>query len=168
MKSKFVLFLFSFLIMLNSCIKGPVCAYKDQNVAATAAEIAYLQQYFADNGIADVVQHSSGVFYRISQQGSGRTPNLCSSIVVNYGAFRLGTGVAFDSNYDPDGISFILGELIVGIQKTLPLIQEGGSITLYIPPSLAYGSSVQQDQNGTIILPANSYIKFNMDVLSVN
>ena len=168
MKFQFSLILLSVTILFNSCVKGPICAYKDKNISATAAEVAYLQQFFTDNGITNVTQHSSGVFYHISGQGTGRTPNLCSAVVVNYGAFRLGATVAFDSNYDPAGISFILGQLIVGVQKTLPLIQEGGSITMYIPPSLAYGSSVQQDQNGTIILPANSYLKFNMDVFSVN
>ena len=162
-------FLFlSVAFLLNSCVKGPVCAYKDKNIAATAAEVTYLQQYFSNNGITDVTQHSSGVFYHIAQQGSGRTPNLCSSVVVNYGAYRLGAATPFDSNNSTSGIAFILGELIVGIQKTLPLIQEGGTITMYIPPSLAYGSAVQQDQNGTIILPANSYLKFVITVLSIN
>lgn len=151
----------------QSCIKGPVCAYEDKNVAATAAEISYLQNYFTTNNITNVTQHSSGVFYTISNAGNGNTPNLCSNVVVNYNAFLLGASAPFDGNNSAEGIKFILGQLIVGVQKTLPLIKDGGTITLYIPPSLAYGSNAQQDQNGSVIIPANAYLKFVFTILGV-
>jgi len=38
---------------------------------------------------------------------------------------------------------------------------------MYIPPSLAYGVNEQRDQLGNIILPANSYIKFEMSLKAV-
>ena len=161
------MFLVLVAIAFSGCVKGSVCGYKDQNVSASAAEIAYLQQYFASAGITNVTQHSSGVFYTVNTPGTGLTPNLCSNVTVNYSAYRLGVATSFNSYTDPNGIRLLLGQLIVGIQKTLPQIKEGGSITMYIPPSLGYGSSVQQDANGTIILPANSYLKFDMNILSV-
>jgi len=165
---KILFYAFLFLIFsTQSCVKGPVCGYDDQNVAASAAEITYLQNYFTTNGITNVTQHPSGVFYTISNAGSGYTPNLCSNVVVNYNAFLLGSPVPFDGNNSTDGINFILGQLIVGVQKTLPLIKDGGTITLYIPPSLAYGSNAQQDQNGNIIVPANAYLKFVFTILGV-
>ena len=163
-------FLFVFMIsgiLSQSCIKGPVCGYNDKNVAATAAEITYLQNYFTTNNITNVTQHSSGVFYTINNAGNGNTPNLCSNVVVNYNAFLLGAEAPFDSDNSSNGVNFTLGRLIVGVQKTLPLIKDGGTITLYIPPSLAYGSNSQQDQNGTVILPANSYLKFVFTILGV-
>jgi FKBP-type peptidyl-prolyl cis-trans isomerase FkpA len=49
----------------------------------------------------------------------------------------------------------------------MPLVKAGGSITMYIPPSLAYGNNDQRDQLGNIILPANSYIKFEMSLKAV-
>ncbi len=163
-------FLYVFMIsgiLSQSCIKGPVCAYEDKNVAASTAEINFLQNYLSTNNITNVTQHSSGVFYTISNAGSGNTPNLCSNLIVNYNAFVLGAAAPFDSNNTTEGINFILGQLIVGVQKTLPLVKDGGTITLYIPPSLAYGSNSQQDQNGNVILPANSYLKFVFTILGV-
>jgi FKBP-type peptidyl-prolyl cis-trans isomerase len=151
----------------QSCIKGPVCAYEDKNIASSAAEITYLENYFTANNITNITQHSSGVFYTISSAGNGNTPNLCSNVVVNYNAFLLGASAPFDGNNSVEGINFILGQLIVGVQKTLPLIKDGGTITLYIPPSLAYGSNAQQDQNGSVIVPANAYLKFVFTILGV-
>jgi len=57
--------------------------------------------------------------------------------------------------------------LIIGVQKVMPLVKAGGSITMYIPPSLAYGVNEQRDGFGNIILPANSYIKFEMSLKAV-
>jgi FKBP-type peptidyl-prolyl cis-trans isomerase FkpA len=55
-----------------------------------------------------------------------------------------------------------LGQLIVGWQKGLPLISSGGKITLYIPPSLGYGSAAA----GSI--PANSILIFDIELISVS
>ena len=154
--------------LLTSCFKDQ-CPYLDTSITASSSEIAYMQTYFATNNITDVTQHPSGVFYTIdtATTGSGPTPNLCSTILVRYDAFRLGYGNAFDSYNDPNGISFVLGSLIVGVQKTMPLINSGRTITLYIPPSLAYGNNDIRDANGDVILPANSYIRFVMTLIAV-
>ena len=79
----------------------------------------------------------------------------------------MGTGTTFDSNQTADGIDFVLGLLIIGVQKAIPFVKPGGSITIYIPPSLGYGSEAIKDNNGIVILPANSFIKFDMALLSV-
>jgi hypothetical protein len=152
--------------VLTSCVKNQ-CGYLDTNIAASTSEITYMQSYFAANNIDSVIQHSSGVYYKVNNSGTGSTPNLCSTMLVNYSAYRFGYGNTFDSYTDPNGISFVLGSLIVGVQKTMPLIKPGGSITMYIPPSLAYGNNDIRDANGDVILPANSYIKFDMSLIAV-
>ncbi|MEI8052792.1 MAG: FKBP-type peptidyl-prolyl cis-trans isomerase [Bacteroidota bacterium] len=168
MYKKYSLFLITISMLFFSCMKkASTCAYEDQNVAATTAEIAYLQNYITTSSITNVTQHPCGVFYTVENAGSGETLNLCNTITVKYGAFVLGAASPFDSFTDSSGIPFILGRLITGIQKTLPTIRSGGQITMYIPPSLAYGSAQQQDQNGSIILPSNSYLKFEMTILAV-
>ncbi len=54
-----------------------------------------VQAYLTTNGIV-AVQHSSGFFYKITQQGTGKgISNLCSSILVKY-AGRLTNGTVFD------------------------------------------------------------------------
>ncbi len=161
-----ILLLMFFSLSFTSCFKDQ-CGYLDQQYTASSSEIAYMENFFTTNNITDLVQHSSGVFYKITSEGTGPNPNLCSNMLVNYSAYRFGYGNAFDSYLDPQGIPFILGQLIVGVQKVMPLVKEGGSITMYIPPSLAYGNEAQRDQLGNIILPSNSYIKFEMSLKAV-
>ena len=55
-----------------------------------------------------------------------------------------------------------LSQVVVGWQQGIPLIAPGGNITLYLPPSLAYGP---QAQTG---IPANSILIFKIDLLGIN
>jgi len=162
------IFLLAIIIssVLTSCVKNQ-CGYLDTNITASSSEIAYIQSFLAANNIDSVTQDPSGVYYKINDTGRGSTPNLCSAMLVNYSAFRFGYANAFDSYTDPNGISFVLGSLIVGVQKAMPKIKSGGSITMYVPPSLAYGNNDIRDANGNVILPANSYIRFVMTLLAV-
>jgi FKBP-type peptidyl-prolyl cis-trans isomerase FkpA len=68
-----------------------------------------------------------------------------------------------DSVFTTDtlGQSFILNQLIKGWQLGLPQIKKGGSIKLYIPPSLAYGAT------GNGIIPGNSNLIYEVSLLDV-
>lgn len=153
--------------LLSSCKKNnPVqCSYTAPANVATSAEISYLQNYMTTNNIT-AVQHPSGVFYTLTLQGTGSMPTVCSNITVKYVGSLLG-GSVFDSNTSVTGVKFILGSLILGWQRVLPILKTGGSITLYIPPSLGYGSIAITDNQGNVIIPANSYLKFDIDLLDV-
>ncbi|HEY8688210.1 MAG TPA: FKBP-type peptidyl-prolyl cis-trans isomerase, partial [Chitinophagaceae bacterium] len=80
-------------------------------------------------------------------------------------AGRSTSGAVFDptpgSGLNHRTATFTLGQVIVGWQKGLPLIRAGGMITLYIPPSLGYGSS----PFGSI--PANSILIFDIELIDV-
>jgi FKBP-type peptidyl-prolyl cis-trans isomerase len=154
------------LVLFSSCIKDK-CTFTEQNKVATSLEIDSLRSYFAANNITNAIQDPSGAFYVINTQGTGGNPGLCNTVVVNYGAYRFNYSIPFDSNTSSGGISFVLGTLITGVQKIMPHLQVGGTVTMYIPPSLAYGSTELRDQSGSILLPANSYIKFRMTLLSM-
>ena len=168
MNKVFYLASISLLIFATSCKKDISCGISNPTVVATSNEISYMQNYFSINNITGLTQDPSGVFYKIDTAGTGTTPTLCSYILVNYNAYRFGYGNPFDSNSDPNGISFLLGNLILGVRKVVPLVKSGSQVTMYIPPSLAYGSDIIRDQSGNVILPANSYIKFEMTLMGVN
>lgn len=155
-------------LFLSSCSKSDEnkCIYTNSLLTASAAEIAYLQNYMTANSLT-ATQHSSGIFYTIENPGTGTTANVCSNVTVTYTGNLLSNGFLFDSNTTAAGISFTLGQLIVGWQKGLPLIKSGGRIILYIPPSLGYGSSARNDSNGNVIIPANSYLKFTINLMFV-
>ena len=165
MKKWSFLFL-SLSLFLGSCSKSAKCIFSDSNATATASEIAYLQNYMTTNTIT-ATQHSSGIFYTITDPGTGATASVCSNITLTYTGSLLSNGNVFDFSPTSAGTSFLLGQLIIGWQKGLPLIKNGGQITLYIPPSLGYGGTATLDSHGNVAIPANSYLKFVMHLLDV-
>ncbi len=150
-------------IMLFACNKNSIYDYKCTYVAptdsASAAEIASLQSYLDSKGITNAIQHPNGFFYTIQTEGTGRKPTVCSSVTVVYRG-KLVDDTQFDSN--TGGTTFTLGGLVKGWQLGLPLIGTGGKITLYIPPSLGYGSS------GSGIIPPNANLIFDIQILGIS
>ena len=136
--------------------KAP-CTLTIVTTKAPQAESSTLKQYIEANHILATAD-ARGFYYTIQSAGSGPKPTACSNVTVNY-AGTLTNGKTFDS---ATGISFDLNQLIVGWQEGIPLLAPGGSITLYLPPSLAYGSQAQND------IPANSILVFKIDLVQVN
>jgi FKBP-type peptidyl-prolyl cis-trans isomerase FkpA len=149
-------------IAMVSCSKSEQCPYSPPTSVASAAEVANLKLWLDTNSLP-YQEHPSGIFYQVISPGSGATANVCSNVTVKY-LGRLTTGAPFDSSYKkyPNGITFALGQLIAGWQHGIPLVKVGGSIILYIPPSLGYGSS----GNGPLV-PPNSNLVFNIDLVDV-
>jgi len=151
-------------MLFVSCKKAtPSCGYTASTAVAPTSEINAVQGYVSGNDPA-AVQHSSGVFYKITAAGSGATPDVCSTITAKYTG-KLTNGNQFDQNLT--GYNNLLGGLILGWQRALPLMKAGGSITLYIPPSLGYGSQDIKDQNGAVIIPGNSILIFTIELVAV-
>ena len=124
------------LVALVSCKKEDAnCPEITQT--APAAEVTNLRNYLQTNNIT-AVEDPRGFFYRIEVAGTGAKPNVCRDYVtVNY-AGTYTDGVSFDAG---NNRSFALSGLIIGWQEGIPLIAKGGSMFLYLPPSLAYGAT---------------------------
>ncbi|GAB3332660.1 hypothetical protein GCM10027299_39410 [Larkinella ripae] len=142
---------------LQSNVEQTPCNPAPVTVKAPQAEITALKN-FIDTSKITATADDRGFYYTIHAPGTGEKPTVCSAVTVNY-VGRLTTGSTFDSG---NGIRFGLGQLITGWQEGIPLIAPGGSITLYLPPSLAYGSQAV----GSI--PANSILVFKIDLVGVN
>lgn len=162
MKKPILLFLIASLL-ISACNKSKdSCSSNPPTIVASAAETAYLQNYLTANSITG--SGKNGMFYSITNPGSGTSPNLCSSISVTYTGTII-TGTTDGSQFDASGntpVTFTLNRLIPGWQLILPLVKSGGSVTLFIPPSLGYGADSKPN------LPANSYLKFTINLVSVN
>jgi len=145
------------MVLLSSCSKKDTnrnCSAV--NIVAPSSETAALKDYIDSNHI-DAVADPRGFFYKIIEDGKGNHPNVCSSFVVTYSA-KLTNGTVVDKGAE---VPFDLSMLILGWQEGVPLIATGGSIILYLPPSLAYGSTTV----GAI--PANSNLVFNITLSSI-
>ncbi len=169
MKKWFLLCALSALIFA-SCKKvtDTECKELAPTLVATSTEIAYLQNFLAANSIT--ASEKNGVYYVISSQGTGISPNLCSNITLTYsGNLINGTTVGglFDETPAGQTSTFGLSNLILGWKVIFPLIKAGGNVTLYIPPSLAYGDRVSPARPGFVGIPANSYLKFTVSLLGV-
>ncbi len=162
-------------LVITSCAKKTgTCSYSESKITAPVAEIDSLRTILKDSGIT-AIQNTAGFFYTINQPGSGASViNLCSNVTVTYkGTFF--TGKTFDATRvdstvtppQPIAITIPLGQLIVGWQKGIPLIKKDGDITLYIPPSLAYGSAPATDRYGNVVVPANSYLIFKIHLVDI-
>lgn len=153
--------LLGLMLIVGGCLQSNFeqtpCDPAPVTVKAPQAEIAALKQYI-DTSKITATADDRGFYYTIQSPGTGTKPTVCSAVTVNY-VGKLTNGSTFDSG---NGISFGLNQLIMGWQEGIPLIAPGGSITLYLPPSLAYGSQAV----GSI--PANSILVFNIDLVSVN
>lgn len=156
---KYILSLFSCAVLLGSCQVADQSPCTDTVITTKApeSEVATLKKYIEDNKI-NATADSRGFYYTINSAGTGTKPTVCSNVSVNY-VGKLTSGSTFDSGND---VSFGLNDLIVGWQAGIPLMAPGGSITLYLPPSFAYGSQAQRD------IPANSILVFNIDLLKIN
>jgi FKBP-type peptidyl-prolyl cis-trans isomerase FkpA len=126
------------------------------NAKAPDAEIAALRTFMTSNAIT-ATEDARGFFYTIDIAGTGSKPTACSAVSVNYSG-KLTNGTQFDTGTN---VSFNLSQLIVGWQLGIPLVNAGGTITLYLPPSFAYGPNAV---NG---IPANSILIFTVKLNQV-
>lgn len=147
--------LFSTMLMM---VLGIACNTKEDcstpTKTAPASEVLALEAYLTTNGIT-ATKDQHGFYYTINVPGGTSKPTLCSTISVKYTG-RLTNGSIFDSS---TGATFELNKLIVGWQQGIPYIGKGGKITLYLPPSLGYGSQA----SGSI--PANSILIFEIELI---
>jgi len=166
MKKLSALFIVALIVFASCAKKESKCPFTESDIVAPASEQEALKDSLSAKGI-EATMDPSGFFYKINNEGTGsKATSLCSTVAVYYrGGFLNGNG--FDSTSGNPAV-FQLGQVIPGWQKALPLIATSGKITLYIPPSLAYGSKeVKDPATGRVIIPANSNLVFDVALVDV-
>ena len=155
---KIILPLFAASVLaIAGCKKDEACPAV--TLTAPAEEVTALKQYLTDRGIS-AKEDSRGFFYVIATEGGTKKPDACSNVTVNYKGTLI-NGTVFDESSAPVGFS--LTSVIAGWREGIPLVGEGGKITLYVPPSLAYGSNPPSRA-----IPPNATLIFDVELLKVN
>ena len=158
-----VLALLTLTVLFSGCLKNTDgCPSSIRVSTAPSSEEQMVLNYLTSNNIT-ATKHASNMYYEIISQGTGATPGLCSGIIIGYTG-QLTNGTVFDSQ--PEAV-FNLGALIDGWKIGLPLIQSGGRIKLYIPPSLGYGPTDVKDNQGHVVVPGNSVLIFDINLKNV-
>jgi FKBP-type peptidyl-prolyl cis-trans isomerase FkpA len=152
----FYYFLFIIIIgLVPACTSSDPCAANTK--VAPDAEQQTLAAYISSSGVS-AIKNANGFYYTIVNAGDANAkPSTCSTIVINYTGLLI-DGTVFEVN---NNTTFNLGSLIAGWQQAIPLIGKGGTIKMYLPPSLAYGSEAQAG------IPANSILIFEVELLNV-
>ncbi len=149
-------------LLLTGCLPDIDCDIKpNTNVSETQLEkdIAGIETYLTENDIEAEV-HKSGIRYVINTQGDGKKPTLCNQVTVSYQGRLLADDSIFDNS--DQTVAFGLDRLIPGWQIGLPLLKEGGNITLYIPSVYGYGSRGAGDN-----IPPNANLIFEVNLVRV-
>lgn len=151
--------------LFSGCKKIDQCGWNDCDVVVPPAETQAIQTYLTNNGLT-ATPHCSGMFYSIETAGTGEYPDMCSNMTVHY-IGMLTNGNIFDrTTTDPAFLN--LGRTIAGWKNVLTRLRVGGKMHLYIPPSLAYGPYEQRDAQQNVIIPANSILVFQVELLAID
>jgi FKBP-type peptidyl-prolyl cis-trans isomerase len=134
----------------------------EAELVPVADDLATIEQHLADNNIT-AEKSEDDIYYVVDQKGAGVFPDISSTVTVHYKGYTL-DGDIFDSSYDRgEPSSFPLTNVIVGWQKGIPLFREGGSGTIFIPSSLAYGVN---PPSGSVI-GVNEILVFDIELIEV-
>jgi FKBP-type peptidyl-prolyl cis-trans isomerase FkpA len=87
----------------------------------------------------DVVQHDSGLMYRVLEQAQGPPPTMQNEVVVNQRILNFDGSVIADTYKSGLTDRFSLKEAILGLQEGLQLMTLGSRYEFVIPPELAWG-----------------------------
>lgn len=135
-----------------------ILSCKKTSVDQAKVDRDIIRKYISDSSlVADST--NTGLFYVISDPGSGTQPNSSSYVSVNYKGYLV-NGTIFDQTSGTP-VSFFLTSVIAGWTQGIPLIKKGGKIKLLIPSALGYGSKTV----GSI--PANSVLIFDVELVNV-
>jgi FKBP-type peptidyl-prolyl cis-trans isomerase FklB len=120
------------------------------------------QDFLAENGKKPgVMTTSTGLQYKITQEGTGASPDANDRVTVHYHGTLI-DGTVFDSSVERNQpATFGLNQVIPGWTEGLQTMKEGGKTTFYIPSELAYGS------RATGKIQPHSVLIFDVELKSV-
>ena len=102
------------------------------------------EAFLAENrGKTGIVALPSGVQYRVIEEGDGQRPSLEDTVRVHYRGSKM-DGREFDSSFargTPE--EFTVNAVLRGWQEVLPLMKEGSTWQVFVPPELAFGTRGQ-------------------------
>ena len=124
-----------------------------------AENAAFLER---NKKLPGVITLPSGLQYKVLSKGSGKSPMGVSKIRVHYTGMQV-NGKIFESTLESGSPKVMrLSDMIPGWVQALPLMCEGDKWMLYLPATLAYGSST-----GGGMFPANSTLIFELELIRV-
>ena len=158
MRARTFIALASLCAVAAACENDPVspgCVDRTSTVASTRG---------------DTVTTSTGLRYINLKAGTGAAASSCARVGIHYTLYL--NNVVLDSLRDPRfAYPVIPGERpqasIEGVAEGVLGLQVGAVRRLIIPPALGYGPTDRKDAQGRVVVPANSTLIFDLEVLQI-
>ncbi|MBN8650849.1 MAG: FKBP-type peptidyl-prolyl cis-trans isomerase [Cytophagales bacterium] len=143
-------------VLFTSCLNSeqPNNDFEEQLIKDTTA----IGLYVRSNGIP-ALKDASGVYFLITEAGSGFPPKNTSEVRFNYKVSILGSTTPVQQSTSPLIIN--IQQLIPGMKVGLSLMTPGSKAKVFIPSSYAYGETGSQG------IPPNSNLEFEVELISV-
>jgi FKBP-type peptidyl-prolyl cis-trans isomerase FkpA len=129
-----------------------------------------IQKYLAANGLTGFTKTPSGMYYKVTQVGTGTDViGLFSTLGLQYTGSLFNTTV-FESHNSDDGLAdaiVTLIEMTPDWQEILPKVTAGAKLTFITPSGLGYGQSASVNSGTNFTLPAFSCLRYDVNVISV-
>lgn len=151
-------------ITLAACIKNTVSTGVNNNctpVAPSTEQTPILA--FIKLDTVPYSKDTSGVYYSVITPGTGASATSASTIVFAYKATLLNGTVLGNVT---DSIFLPLSTAIPGFTYMAHYFKKDSHIKLIIPSSLAYGCQ-GISSNGTVIVPENSVIYYDLKIKGI-
>jgi FKBP-type peptidyl-prolyl cis-trans isomerase len=119
---------------------------------------------------AVTVTTATGLQYVDVQVGTGAVAQAGNRVRVHYTGW-LTNNQFFDTSAGGPPLEFILGQrqVVRGFDEGIVGMRVGGKRRLIIPPSLGYGTTpVTDPRTGAVIIPANSTLIFDVQLVTVS
>ncbi len=145
-----------FILSAICCIALVACS-EDSDTDQLETDRKIIEQYLKDNNLT-ATAHPSGLYYSITEPGTGGSPSTSSRVIVRYKGY-LTDGTIFDETTGNQTRAFQLSSLIPAWQIGIPLLKKGGKGKFFVPSGLGYGSSATDD------IPANSVLIFEIELV---
>jgi FKBP-type peptidyl-prolyl cis-trans isomerase FkpA len=142
------------LTLFISCSKD-----KETTTDFTAKNEQEIKDYIAKNSLT-AKRSDSGLYYVISNPGTGANPTANSNVTVAYKGYFTNAS-EFDKS-SAAGIPFGLNQVIKGWTEGIQYFKPGGNGILLVPAHLGYGSF---NYNG---IPGGSVLIFDVKLISIN
>lgn len=127
-----------------------------------------IEDYVAKNGLTGKVQQTpNGVYYVVTQPGTGPKPQRGDAVSVHYEGKFLNGKVFENSRSNPQSggkpaqFQVGVGMIIPGWEEGIMTMNKGEKATLIIPSTLAYGP------RGNQAIPPNSVLLFDIELLDI-
>ena len=134
-------------------LSAPACTPMTWSVAST---------------VADTIVTTRGLKYIPGDPGTGSAATWCNSVAVHYTGYYNGN--KFDSSRDLNRALIFtpgVGTLIDGFEQGVIGMASCETRRLVIPPELGYGSDPIRNDSGVVIVPGNSTLVFDLEMLEI-